>query len=404
MTMNLRQKISEAMKQFKWFFRMVVGAVTMFYLTMLAAGRLVIGKCSKKGPKRRKIAFGIMGGIIVLLVVGGIVRNVVEEYDRRYGRVEYFDRYLSQSVRSVAFRDGTCRVYDLNARRYTTDKLEWVADAPLNDDSLTVFSCNNKRGYINVNNGEIVIPEQYSKAWVFSEGVGAVLKNGKIGFVNAENETIIPFNYDYADRNGMPIDYLFRDGYCVMTDSRGACGVIDHQGKWVVEPQYDCIWTPHGKYRIVKDGDKYGLFDDKFDFVFPIEYDYIQFAPVGVFLTKDGCKSHVNFDGTVIQPFVCDYFNVLYRDSLVYEGNENYDTESRHVSVETDYYLYTVNGKMGVLRKEDKKVVIPAKYNDITMSGTDVFSALTDNGVYVIFDKDGNQIGSEPVWKRNRRK
>lgn len=45
--MNLRQKISEAMKQFKWFFRMVVGAVTMFYLTMLAAGRLVIGICSQ---------------------------------------------------------------------------------------------------------------------------------------------------------------------------------------------------------------------------------------------------------------------------------------------------------------------------------------------------------------------
>lgn len=43
MTMNLRQKISEAMKQFKWFFRMVVGAVTMFFFTMLAAGRLVIG-------------------------------------------------------------------------------------------------------------------------------------------------------------------------------------------------------------------------------------------------------------------------------------------------------------------------------------------------------------------------
>lgn len=45
--MNLRQKISEAMKQFKWFLRMVVGAVTMFYLTMLAAGRLVIGICSQ---------------------------------------------------------------------------------------------------------------------------------------------------------------------------------------------------------------------------------------------------------------------------------------------------------------------------------------------------------------------
>jgi len=45
--MNLRQKISEAMKRFKWFFRMVVGAVTMFFLTMLAAGRLVFGICSQ---------------------------------------------------------------------------------------------------------------------------------------------------------------------------------------------------------------------------------------------------------------------------------------------------------------------------------------------------------------------
>lgn len=333
--------------------------------------------------------------LATICFVGAFVYN--ELYEDYFGRVSsYFagdyEKTLSESVETHCFHTRkqdvyTTRVYNTVTKKYTTPRLDWVAYAREND-SLTVFSYKGKRGFLNVNDGRIVIEGQYDNAWVFSEGLAAVVKNGKIGFINARNEVVLPFQYDYSNRNGKAIDYLFRDGYCTMTDSRGACGLIDKEGNWVIEPQYDCIWTPHGAgYRIVKDGDKYGLLNPKFQFAYPIEYDYIEFAAenAGVLLSQNGRKWQVDFDGTITRPLVMDLTYWMYVPGI-------YDEEGKLTEL-SDYLEYRINDRVGVLRRKTGEIVIPAIYEAINMLSVSLFAAqLREEGDWILIDGNGKMV------------
>lgn len=327
--------------------------------------------------------------ILACLFIAGLIGW--EYYKDHYGRVSPwyrdYEKQLSEYIETHCFNDGKTRVYNSDTKKYITHRLDWVSDAPERD-TLTVFSRKGKRGFLNVNDGQIVIEAQYDKAWVFSEGLGAVVKDEKIGFINANNELVIPFQYDYSYRNGHAIDYIFRDGYCTMTDERGACGLIDKSGNWVVEPQYDCIWTPHGEgYRIVKDGDKYGLLNPELKFAYPVEYDYIEFSAedVGVLLSQNGRKWQVDFDGTVTRPFVIDYTSWIYVPGT-------YDEEEGSSKM-SDYIEYRVNAQFGVLRRDNGKIVIPAIYESINMLSETLFEAqLREGGNWILIDTNGNIV------------
>ena len=47
-------------------------------------------------------------------------------------------------------------MYNTRTEEYTTEKMNWLSEAPKND-SLVVYALPNKRGCINVNTGRIVI-------------------------------------------------------------------------------------------------------------------------------------------------------------------------------------------------------------------------------------------------------
>jgi len=120
-----------------------------------------------------KIALVVIG----LFVAFMIIFAVQEQKENHYGRNDHYqDSKLSANICVHEFCSGNVQVYDRNAEKYVTPKLRWVADIPERD-SLTVF-CDKKgrRGFINVNTGEIVIEGRYRYAWVFSEGLAAVVE------------------------------------------------------------------------------------------------------------------------------------------------------------------------------------------------------------------------------------
>lgn len=314
---------------------------------------------------------------IALIIIAILASASYYEHRNRY----YTDKHLSENIASHYFYNREEeQIYNYTTGRYTLNEVQWVVDAPAKD-SLTVFCRKGKRGYLNVNTGEPVIAEQYRRAWIFSEGVAAVMKNGKIGFINSRNEIVLPFEYDYADRNGMAIDYLFRSGYCTMTNANGACGLIDKTGRWVIEAQYDCIWPPHeGMYRIVKDGDKYGLLNDKLEFIFPLEYDYIEYSDEkGVCLNKDGYKWQADYDGTIIKPFICDEIDYINYPSGYNNTLQNsYDDEepgNEQLYTLSNYLIYRIYNKCGIVQKSNGKVIIPALYKQIDMVSPTLFKA-----------------------------
>ena len=358
------------MKQLTQIFQALLGVVALILTALVAAGRLAWRTIRNWWKKRSKWVRRVIATILILIPVGFVALIAYAYYDSKYGRWYWKDESLSKTVEVHGFQDYKVRVYNHCTGKYTTPKVNWVSDATVID-SLAVYAIPEKRGYINAKNGEIVIDAElndYRKAWVFSEGLAAVLKDGKIGFINAKNEVVIPFLFDYTDKCRMwDFGYLFHDGYCIMTNKDGDLGLIDKSGKWVVEPSYDEVWTPHDSgYRIiVKDG-KQGVLDAMCNVVYPAEYGYVDILSNGFVLNKCGKKWQVDFEGNTVQPFMFDN-----TDYLNYPIGYNECGDIQYAFA--DYAKYEVMNRYGIMNRITGRPITLALYSDINMLSKDLF-------------------------------
>lgn len=382
------------MKRLTQIFQALLGAAALILTALIATGRLAWRTIRNRQKKRSKWFRRSIATILILFPIGIITLIAVASYDKKHGRSYWRDKELSKDVVAHSYRDNRFRIFDKKSNKYTTSKIYWVADAN-NNDSLTVYALPHKRGYINVKTGEIVIDAQsnnYSKAWIFSEGVAAVMKDGKIGFINTDNEVVIPFIFDYPKRPYSDIhNYLFHNGYCMMTDKEGKCGLIDAAGNWVVEPIYDEVWVPqdNGLRVVVKNG-KRGLLDTSAKVIYPTEYDKIQIAGnnAGIVLAKDGRMWQVDNEGNVINPFMFDSSMWLSYPMEYTECNDILYTFSI-------YAKYEVNNCYGIMNRLTGKPITPAIYSDISMLSAEVFEVQEAyTGDYYLVDSKGKNINS----------
>lgn len=214
------------------------------------------------------------------------------------------------------------------------------------------------------------------------------MKDGKIGFINVENEVVIPFRFDYSDECGIwDLGYVFHDGYCVMTDKDGKLGIIDSTGRWVTEPLYDEILPLNENgYRIVITDGRYGIFDAGCNVVYPAEYNSAEILSDGFVLCKDGKKWQVDFDGNVVKPFIFDSTTYL-----------NYPTEcNEYGEIEyafSDYMKYEVMNCCGIMNRITGEPVTPAVYHEVNMLSKDLFE-VRDPETYswCLVDACGNPV------------
>ena len=377
------------MKTLSKIFQALLGVVALSLTALIAGGRLACRsirnrwKMASKWVRRTIVA----SFFLIALAFAALVAYAI--YDDTMGRW-YSDKTLSDDVVVYYFSDDTYRVYNTSTEKYTTPRIDWVTDAE-SGDSLGVYAVGGRRGYINVKNGEIIInakTNDYEKAWVFSDGLAAVMKDGKVGFINVDNELVIPFQFDYSSNRWGDTGYLFHDGYCVMTNKDGKFGLIDISGNWVVEPEYDELWNAHktGNRIVVNDG-KHGVLDSCGNVVYPTEYFYIDIWEDGFVLTKDGRKWQEDYEGNIINPFVIDGVNCYMKYPVSY-SNEN--------GVEyalSDYAEYFVNRNSGIMNRITGRPITPALFEDVNMISDKLFE-VQDAETYdwYIIDIDGNIV------------
>ena len=226
-------------------------------------------------------------------------------------------------------------------------KIDWTQDSA--NDSLSVFCSEGKRGYYNSFTGEIAVPAQYRRAWVFSDGLAAVQKNGNIGFIDHHGNIIIDFLFPF---HGNPLSsFLFRNGVCVVANDEGKCGVIDKKGNWLISPEYDYVST------------------------------FKEYAVV----TADGVRKQVTYDGKVLNSFVLDDIEELsyYRD----EYTKGYDEVT--VTHYTGLYAYRVGGRWGLMDSMCNRLTEPL-YSSISAVDRNIFRArLLDDYSEVILNAKG---------------
>lgn len=372
--------------------------LTKIFQALLGVGALIItslvalGRWTWSTLKRTKWLFRLVKIIIILIVAFFVVNFVAMIYEESYGRCSWNDEYLSNDVDVRAFANGKYRVYNKVTKKYTTPRLDWVSE-PTKDDSLTVYALDGKRGYINAKTGEIVIDAEkhnYSRAWNFSNGLAAVMVNDKVGFINADCEVIIPFQYEYFDNYEYESSYgfIFHDGYCAIENEDGKIGVIDTKGRWVLEQIYDHIGDIAGydDYKLIVNDEMCGLIDDQYNFVFPIEYDDIKVLPDGFVLAKDGKKWQIDLEGNVVNPFMYDWTSYL-----KYPIGYKEDGEIEYAFA--DYLMYEVNGEYGIMNRITGEPITLAIYSDVNMLSKDMFEvADSDSDAYILLDINGKEV------------
>ncbi len=260
---------------------------------------------------------------------------------------------LNDDLVAVKADDGKVSIKDVTTGKITIKdiKLDWTQRS--RNDSLSVFCSENKRGYYNMYTGEIAIPAQYRRAWVFEEGLAAVQKNGNIGFINHKGETVIDFKYPY---HGNPLSsFIFEDGHCVVADTTGKCGVIDRKGAWLIHPEYDNI-SAYKEYAIV---------------------------------TKAGVTMQLSYDGKVLNSFVLDNIKELtYKEKERYENREG-ELEYVEKTAKTGLFAYCVGGRYGMMDKNCHRLTDPL-YKSITAVSDNMFRAtLLDHYSEVILNAKG---------------
>ena len=300
-----------------------------------------------------------MKHIIILTILGALATGVsCCHKDSKLKEAEYTyvaeeGLLLNDDLIAVRDNDGKVTIKNAATGKATIKDidLDWTQSS--RNDSLAVFCSENRRGYYNMYTGEIAIPAQYRRAWIFSEGLAAVQRNGNIGFINHKGETVIGFKYPY---HGNPLYYfVFEDGHCVVADTTGKCGVIDKKGEWLIGPEYDNI-SAYREYAIV---------------------------------TKAGVTKQVTYDGKILNSFVLDTVKEL--TCTGYERYENREGELEYAeyTIKTGLFAYCVGGRYGLMDSNCHRLTEPL-YKSICAVNKNIFRAtLLDHYSEVILNAKG---------------
>lgn len=306
----------------------------------------------------KKITFGrVLAGIAVvcLCMITGTI--VISEY-KRYQPYEERAEWYSSDCKAIYYNKGGAEIKNMVTGKTTIKGIDWMIAADLHPDTLVVFSKKQRRGYFNRYTGDIVVPEQYTHAWIFSEDVAAVVANDKVGFINRKGETVIDFRFPYMKDNRKNVNFVFHDGCCSMYDETGKCGMINKKGEWVLEPRYDKIHTPvHGK-RIFEEDGKWGVLDDSLRVAIPAEYTYIVLTPDYAIVERpDEVRQQIAYTGEMLNPLL------YYAVSRLDYGTGTYREDGSEILASTGIYRYRIGNKYGLMDVNGKIITLPLYYN-----------------------------------------
>lgn len=307
-------------------------------------------------------------------------------------------------------------------------------------DDKNIYLISAKNGqYGLTKNGEKLTDNEYqSMTYNPNMNVIVVEKSKKYGVINLSGKVIVPIEYNQIDINGMYM-YATKEQGTVVFDSEGNeakinvdlvkiktenenyiitintkngqtnYGVIDKQGKQIIEEEYSYIEYLFENYFIAsnKEG-KLGIIDSKDNQKVELKYDAVQR------ISNKNMVQTIQSDTKTTQIYsdklekVCEMTNAnidrqenyvkIYNDTEIkYFDNTGNQLKNTDIFTENELFAKEENGKYGFADKIGN-IKIECKYDKVTEFNKYGFAGIKQNGKWGIINEEGIVI-VEPVYE-----
>lgn len=297
------------------------------------------GKRYETEPKLNyQKVFAVIIAIAVVIMFIFIIRNVLNEREKRTKDYEYFALYSAnkwgvinqdgEEIIAPSYQEmivipnrekdvfictynineetGTYQTKVLNSKNeqiFTEyEQIEALENIDENDnvwyeEKILKIKQNGKYGLIDFN-GKQLLPAEYDEIAVLNGIENSILikKDGKIGLANDSGSIII--EPQYAEIKNLGDTY--KNGYITVSED-GKYGVISTTKKQILENKYDEIAQIYlGEYYIVKESGKQKLIDSKGNTIVENGFDEIKSATQkGIIFVKENLYGEMNTSGEI---------------------------------------------------------------------------------------------------------
>lgn len=348
------------------------------------AGMFGYGDPSWYGRLVRRIFAGslaVIAMVVALAALCGAYEIIKTDYFTEDQADEFETaRYVS---REVYYNETKGQVVNERTGKKIKD-VDWISTS-VDGDSLVCFATDGKRGYFNRFTGKVSIAPQYSRAWIFSEGLCCVENGDSLIFLNHEGKRAFDASFWYSPHAD---GYVFHDGYCIMATENYNYGVIDTNGNWVLEPVYTDVQNLGNGLWAIEQSGLYGLYNilEK-KYVLPCEYLFIDMQDSEYVVQKqDYSMERLDTALNTVHSFVYTSLSDLYYDTGTFDetGNEiQARATCKAYEVQPDW---NKSARCGLLGDNGKPVTKPL-YSHIQAIGKDLYSCSQGNYCVIINGK-----------------
>lgn len=255
---------------------------------------------------------------------------------------------------------------------------------------------------------ELDLDSDQNLYYQFAEGLAAVRKNKKWGYVDKHGIVVIPFSFDEARG--------FSSGLACVKKN-GMYGFVDKTGEVVIPFIYDwAISFKNGVSFVRKDG-CYGAIRANGDIAIPIIYDNVDVNGLNeglVYVSKGSHGGFVDKNGKTVVPFIygSNILNSVFKDGLavVYDKQGNYIIDKKgSVKYEcSSPYQFCFNnvyseGVFRIIKNEggyskvgfidqDGDVRVPFENEDLMSFFSEGLATYKKDGKFGYIDKHGNVV------------
>ena len=313
-----------------------------------------------------KKVFAVILAIVVVIMSIFIIKGIFSKEEKTGG--------ITSKTYFAAFKDNKWGVIDENGDVIIEPSYEEMMIIPNNktDIFLCTYDVNYDTGEystkaLNSKNQEIFT--EYNKVEAISnhdendtlwyeDNVLKVQKDGKWGVINYDGKVLLNTEYD-------SIESVQGIKNALLIEKEGKYGVADNEGKIILDPIYTGV-TNLGKdnrsgYIVKNDEGLYGIVDASKNVILENKYEEIEkvYGNDLYVVSQNGKQKIVNKDG---------------QDVLT----EGFDQITNILKTKDSGVIYTSNGKYGIMTLTGE-IKIEAQYDNLVEAKANVFIATKDN-------------------------